>query len=156
LEKLLTKMEKNAKIVVGSDHAGFKYKEKIADMLEKKGYALTDFGCFSEESVDYPDFAHPVAEAVESNENTKGVLICGSGNGVCMTANKHKKVRAALCWTIEIARLARMHNDANVVCLPARFIDFETAAEIVNTFLDTAFEGGRHQNRVNKIPVARK
>ena len=149
-------MEKNAKIVIGSDHAGFKYKEKIANMLEKKGYILTDFGCFSEDSADYPDFAHPVAEAVGGGENINGVLICGSGNGVCMTANKHKKIRAALCWTTETARLARLHNDANIICIPARFIDYETAVEIVNTFLNTTFEGGRHQNRVNKIPLAKK
>lgn len=148
-------MEKNVKIAIGSDHAGFKYKEKIADNLEKKGFIITDFGCFSEDSVDYPDFAHPVAEAVENN-NILGILVCGSGNGVCMTANKHKKVRAALCWTIEIARLARLHNDANIVCIPARFVDFESAYEIVNTFLNTEFEGGRHQNRVNKIPIAKK
>jgi len=149
-------MEKNDKIVIGCDHAGFKYKEKIADILEKKGFQITDFGCFSEDSVDYPDFAHPVAEAVEKNESIRGVLICGSGNGVCMTANKHKNVRAALCWTNEIARLSRQHNNANIVCIPARFIDFEMATDIVNTFLSTSFEGGRHQKRVSKIPVAKK
>jgi ribose 5-phosphate isomerase B len=145
-------MDKNINIIIGSDHAGYKYKEKMSDFLEKSGYSVTDFGCYSEESVDYPDFAHPVAEAVEKGKNAFGILICGSGNGVCMTANKHKKIRAALCWTIEIARLSRLHNDANIVCLPARFIDFDMAKEIVNTFLNTSFEGGRHLNRVKKIP----
>jgi ribose 5-phosphate isomerase B len=146
-------MEKNRNIVIGSDHAGFRYKEKIADYLEGAGYSVTDFGCFSEESVDYPDFAHPVARAVEKGKNIFGILICGSGNGVCMTANKHKKIRAALCWTTEIAKLSRLHNDANIVCLPARFIDFDMAREIVNVFLNSSFEGGRHLKRVKKIPI---
>lgn len=136
-------------IIVGSDHAGYRFKENIMDFLEKEGFKVKDFGCFSEDSVDYPDFAHPVAEAVE--KDGIGILICGSGNGVCMTANKHKKIRAALCWTIETARLARLHNDANIICLPARFIDIDLAKAIVNTFLNTVFEGGRHQNRVKKI-----
>ncbi len=144
-------MEKKGKIIISSDHAGYQYKEKMSDFLEKSGYTIKDFGCYSEESVDYPDFAHPVAEAVEKGKNSVGILICGTGNGVCMTANKHKKIRAALCWTVEIARLSRLHNDANIICLPARFIDFDTAREIVNTFLNTSFEGGRHQNRVKKI-----
>lgn len=146
-------MEKNLNIAIGCDHAGFKYKEKIAKQLEKEGYVIINFGCFSEDSVDYPDFAHPVAEAVKNKNNTIGILLCGSGNGVCMTANKHKEIRAALCWTIEIAKLSRIHNDANIVCIPARFIDFDTANEIVKIFLNTPFERGRHQNRVNKIPM---
>ncbi|MFH0867587.1 MAG: ribose 5-phosphate isomerase B [Bacteroidota bacterium] len=145
-------MEKTRNIVIGSDHAGYKYKKKMSELLEKSGYTVTDFGCFSEESVDYPDFAHPVAAAVEKGKNAVGILICGSGNGVCMTANKHKKIRAALCWTVETTKLSRLHNNANIVCLPARFIDFELAMEIVNTFLNTSFEGGRHTNRVKKIP----
>lgn len=149
-------MEKNGRIAVGSDHAGFKYKEKIADALEKSGYVINDFGCFSEESADYPDFAHPVASAVEDGNTMIGVLVCGSGNGVCMTANKHPQVRAALCWNIEIARLARLHNDANIVCIPARYIEVQTAIDIVQTFIETAFEGGRHQKRVNKIPISGK
>lgn len=145
-------MEKKINIAIGCDHAGFRYKEKIANDLEREGYIIIDFGCFSEDSVDYPDYAHPVAEAVQKKNDTIGILICGSGNGVCMAANKHKKIRAALCWTTEIAKLSRMHNDANIVCLPARFIDFDTASEIVRTFLNTEFEGGRHQNRIKKIP----
>jgi ribose 5-phosphate isomerase B len=138
-------------IPIGSDHAGFFLKKKIIDFLEKKGYQVKDFGCFSEESIDYPDFAHPVAEMVEQNKETLGILICGSGNGINMTANKHKGIRSALCWSPEIAALARQHNNANIVALPARFISEQEAFEIVDTFLGTAFEGGRHQRRIDKI-----
>lgn len=138
-------------IPIGADHAGFILKGKIIQFLESKGYQVKDFGCFSEESIDYPDFAHPVAEMVEQNIGTLGILICGSGNGINMTANKHKGIRSALCWNKEIAELARQHNDANIIALPARFISEEEALDIVDAFLGTAFEGGRHQRRVDKI-----
>lgn len=138
-------------IPIGADHAGFILKGKIIQFLESKGYKVQDFGCFSEESIDYPDFAHPVAEIVEKNSGMLGILICGSGNGINMTANKHKGIRSALCWNKEIAELARQHNDANIIALPARFISEEEALEIVDSFLGTAFEGGRHQRRVDKI-----
>jgi ribose 5-phosphate isomerase B len=138
-------------IPIGADHAGFNLKGKIIEFLESKGYQVKDFGCFSEESIDYPDFAHPVAEMVEQNTGMLGILICGSGNGINMTANKHKEIRSALCWNAEIAALARQHNNANIVALPARFISEQEALEIVETFLGTAFEGGRHQRRIDKI-----
>jgi ribose 5-phosphate isomerase B len=138
-------------IPIGADHAGFNLKGKIIEFLESKGYQVKDFGCFSEESIDYPDFAHPVAEMVEENTGMLGILICGSGNGINMTANKHKGIRSALCWNTEIAALARQHNDANIVALPVRFISEQEALEIVETFLGTAFEGGRHQRRIDKI-----
>lgn len=138
-------------IPIGADHAGFILKGKIIQFLESKGYDVKDFGCFSEESIDYPDFAHPVAEMVEENTGMLGILICGSGNGINMTANKHNGIRSALCWNKEIAELARKHNDANIVALPARFISEEEALDIVDAFLGTAFEGGRHQRRVDKI-----
>ena len=138
-------------IPIGADHAGFILKGKIIQFLESKGFEVKDFGCFSEESIDYPDFAHPVAEMVEENTGMLGILICGSGNGINMTANKHKGIRSALCWNAEIAALARQHNDANIVALPARFISEQEALEIVETFLGTAFEGGRHQRRIDKI-----
>ena len=138
-------------ISIGSDHAGFAYKEAIKLHLEKAGHQVTDCGTFTEASCDYPDYAHAVAASVEKGETEKGVLICGSANGVCITANKHAGIRAALCWEKEIASLARAHNDANVVCLPARFISLETAIEITDIFMSTPFEGGRHANRVNKI-----
>jgi ribose 5-phosphate isomerase B len=138
-------------IPIGADHAGFNLKGKIIEFLESKGYQVEDFGCFSEESIDYPDFAHPVAELIEQNTGMLGILICGSGNGINMTANKHKGIRSALCWNTEIAALARQHNDANIVALPARFISEQEALEIVETFLGTTFEGGRHQRRIDKI-----
>ena len=138
-------------ISIGSDHAGFAYKEAIKLHLEKAGHQVTDCGTFSEASCDYPDYAHALATSVEKGETEKGVLICGSANGVCITANKHAGIRAALCWEKEIASLARAHNDANVVCLPARFITLESAIEITDIFMSTPFEGGRHANRVNKI-----
>jgi ribose 5-phosphate isomerase B len=138
-------------IPIGADHAGFNLKGKIIEFLESKGYQVKDFGCFSEESIDYPDFAHPVAGMIEQNTGMLGILICGSGNGINMTANKHKGIRSALCWNTEIAALARQHNDANIVALPARFISEQEALEIVEIFLGTAFEGGRHQRRIDKI-----
>ena len=139
------------KIAIGSDHAGFEYKTALVDFLKELGYEVTDFGTNTADSVDYPDFAHPVASAVENKTADAGVLICGSANGVAITANKHQKIRAAICWLEEIAALARQHNDANVVCIPARFIDLDLAKKITSTFMTTDFEGGRHANRVNKI-----
>ena len=140
------------KIYIGGDHAGFGLKEDIKQHLLAKGYEIEDFGTFSEESTDYPDYAHPLAESVLKNGNP-GILICGSGNGINMTANKHKGIRSALCWLPEIAEMARLHNNANVVALPARYISAEEAKEIVDVFLGTEFEGGRHERRVNKINV---
>ena len=139
------------KIAIGADHAGFEYKEKIAAYLTCKGFQVQDFGTFSTDSVDFPDFAHPTASAVENSEADFGILICGSGQGVNMTANKHQGVRSALCWNTDIARLTRQHNNANIIALPARFVALEYAIEMVDTFLSTDFEGGRHENRVAKI-----
>jgi len=138
------------KIIIGSDHAGFEMKQALKQWLEGQAITLEDVGCHSDQSVDYPDYAHVVAHKVES-EDSAGILLCGSANGVCMTANKHQGIRAALCWTSEIATLARQHNDANIVCIPARFISLASAQDIIHQFLNTSFEGGRHQNRVNKI-----
>lgn len=138
-------------IPIGADHAGYELKEKLKSYLTEKGFEVKDFGCHSEESIDYPDYAHPVASLVEETPGLKGILICGSGNGINMTANKHQGIRAALCWKNEIAALARQHNDANILVLPARFISEEEGKEMVDTFFSTEFEGGRHQNRVNKI-----
>lgn len=138
-------------IAVGSDHAGFAYKEKIKQTLKREGYEVLDKGTFGETSVDYPDFAHPVASAVESGEANWGILICGSGNGVAITANKHAGIRAALCWKEELAKLARAHNDANVLCVPARFVSLDLAKKMIKAFLHEPFEGGRHLNRVQKI-----
>ncbi len=139
------------KIAIGCDHAGFPYKEAIISMLQAEGHMVLDFGTHSLESVDYPDFAHPVAEAVESGQAERGILICGSGNGVAIAANKHQQIRCAICWTEELASLARQHNDANIIALPARFVPEILAQAMVRIFLSTAFEGGRHANRVNKI-----
>lgn len=139
------------KIAIGGDHAGFLYKKELKTYLEINGHQVVDFGPFSEESVDYPDFAHPLSLSVENKENEIGILICGSANGVAITANKHNGIRAAICWLPELAVLARSHNNANIVCLPARFIDLESAKQIVDNFIKTEFEGGRHQNRVAKI-----
>ena len=138
-------------VAIGCDHAGFEYKTVIAELLKTKGLQVKDLGTHSADSVDYPDFAHPVAQAVESGEAGWGVLICGSANGVAITANKHQGIRAAICWQSEVARLAREHNNANIICIPARFVSTPTAEEMVNIFFSTAFEGGRHQNRVKKI-----
>lgn len=139
------------KIAIAADHAGFEYKEIIKAMLVDLNYEVTDFGTHSSASMDYPDVSHTLSLSVENKENELGIVICGSGNGVNMAANKHQGIRSALCWTEEISSLARTHNDANVVALPARFIDIELAKKIVLTFLTTHFEGGRHQNRVDKI-----
>jgi len=139
------------KIAIGGDHAGFKYKEDLKKWLEKKGYTYKDFGTHSTESTDYPDFAHPVASAVESEEFDLGILVCGSANGVAITANKHQGIRAAICWNEELASLARQHNNANIVCIPERFISSDLAEKIVDRFLHTDFEGGRHARRVGKI-----
>lgn len=141
---------KQLKISIGSDHAGFEYKKKIIKSLASE-HKVNDEGCFSADSVDYPDYAHAVANAVSANNADIGILICGSGNGVAMTANKHEKVRAALCWKVELAKLARSHNDANVLCIPARFISINLAKKMVEAFIDEKFEGGRHAKRVNKI-----
>lgn len=140
-------------IALASDHAGFELKAIVEGYLEARGVAYKDFGSDSAESCDYPDFAHPAARAVESGECSMGIAMCGTGNGIAMTLNKHQGIRAALCWNKEIAALARQHNDANVLVMPARFIDAVTALAIVDTFLDTSFEGGRHQRRIDKIPV---
>ena len=138
------------KITIGCDHAGVKYKSKIVEFLEKEGYQVLDVGTHGKESVDYPDYAHIVAEEVLAGADF-GVLICGSGNGVSMAANKHKGIRAALCWSEEITKLARQHNDANIISIPARFISLETSTQIIKTFLTEPFEGGRHKRRVQKI-----
>ncbi len=139
------------KIAIGGDHAGFEYKRKMTQKLEDLGYEVKDFGPFSEASVDYPDFVHPLSSAVEKGEYELGIVICGSGNGVAITANKHQGIRAALCWNEELAALARQHNNANVLAIPARFVPYELGEKMAETFLTTDFEGGRHQNRVNKI-----
>ena len=142
-------MKPGLKIAIGADHAGFELKETVKANLS--GAEVKDFGTYSSASVDYPDFAHPVALAVESGEFDLGILVCGSANGVAITANKHQGIRAAICWTDELAALARSHNNANIVCLPARFISVDMAEKIIETFLSTDFEGGRHANRVNKM-----
>ena len=137
------------KIAIGADHAGYEYKEILKEWLEDA--EVQDFGTHSIASVDYPDFAHPVADAVESGSVTFGILICGSANGVAITANKHQGIRAAICWETEIAGLVRQHNNANILCIPARFVTADTAKEMVTAFMTTAFEGGRHATRVEKI-----
>lgn len=139
------------KLAIACDHAAYDLKESLKKYLKDKGHELVDFGCNSSDSVDYPDFAHPLAESVVNQEVNYGILMCGSGQGMSMSANKHKDVRSALCWTEEIAKLAREHNNANVLTLPARFIDEAKAKAIVDEFLQTEFEGGRHERRVDKI-----
>ncbi|GGG10821.1 ribose 5-phosphate isomerase B [Pontibacter amylolyticus] len=141
------------KIAIGGDHAGFTYKNLLKEQLTAAGHEVTDFGPGSDASVDYPDHVHPLAKAVVNKEADFGILICGSGNGVAMTANKYQEIRAALCWQTELAKLSREHNNANILCIPARFVSQEVAADMTRVFLETAFEGGRHQNRVDKIPV---
>jgi ribose 5-phosphate isomerase B len=143
--------EKAHKIIIGTDHAGYKIKEFIKEELKKDNYIFDDIGVFSEESMDYPDIAHPMAEAVSQGKYKFGILICGTGNGMAMAANRHKGVRAALCWNLEITRLARTHNNANILTMPGRYIEYELAYEMVKVFLTTAFEGGRHIRRVDKI-----
>ena len=142
-------------ITIGSDHAGYHLKEELKTRLTEVSpeYTLHDVGCHSDGSVDYPDYAHEVGRRISSGEQSMGILICGSGNGVCMCANKHDGVRAALCWDKEIAELARLHNDANVICIPARFVSSEVAFAMVETFLKTTFEGGRHERRKDKIDI---
>ncbi|MFT4061945.1 MAG: ribose 5-phosphate isomerase B [Edaphocola sp.] len=147
-----TVFNKNLPIAMGSDHAGFAYKEQIKEWLSGLGFRVEDKGTHSADSADYADYAHPVAEAVENGTAAAGILICGSGNGVCITANKHQGVRAALCWNEELAKLARQHNDANILCMPERFVSYETAQAMAAAFLATEFEGGRHERRVAKIP----
>ena len=145
-------MATNQTIALGADHGGFSHKEAIKALLQAQAYTVKDFGTDSPDSVDYPDFAHPLAEAVGNGDYPLGILLCGSGNGVAITANKHPQIRAALCWNEELAALARQHNNANVLCLPGRFISEKLALEMVKTFLEAKFEGGRHENRVAKIP----
>lgn len=141
------------KIAIGNDHAGTAYKFAIVEMLTAMGIEVINSGTDNADSVDYPDFVHPVASAVDAGEVDYGILLCGSGNGVAMTANKHPKVRAGLCWNKELVELTRLHNDANILCIPARYTAKEQVLEMVRTFLNTEFEGGRHQGRVNKIPM---
>ena len=138
-------------VAIGCDHAGFEYKTKMVQWLQETGYQVIDMGVHHDSSVDYPDYAHPVSDKVEKNEASFGILICGSANGVCMTANKHAGIRAALCWQTDVAKLTRQHNDANIICIPARFVAFEYARQMVEIFIDTQFEAGRHQLRVSKI-----
>jgi len=144
------------KIAIGNDHAGTTYKFKIVEFLENKDIDVTNFGTNDDQSMDYPDTIHPVAEAVESGKADLGIIICGSGNGAAMTANHHQKIRAALCWNNELVSLARQHNDANILSIPARFVSEEDALQFVNTFINTEFEGGRHQTRIDKIPTLNK
>ena len=138
-------------IAIGSDHAGFEYKTAIVKWLNGKGFQVSDFGTYSADSVDYPDYAHPTATSVEKDETAFGILLCGSANGVCMTANKHAGIRAGLSWDNDVAKIIRMHNNANIICIPARFVAVSLALEMIETFMNTAFEGGRHETRVNKI-----
>lgn len=142
-------------IAIGCDHAGFDHKAAVLDLLQAEGWAITDHGTYSQDSVDYPDFAHPVAQDITQEQTTYGIVLCGSGNGVAITVNKYAAVRAALCWTTEIATLARQHNNANVLALPVRFVTQEQTLDMVRAFINTEFEGGRHQRRVSKIsPVS--
>ncbi len=144
---------KTPRIAIGCDHAGYAYKEIVKEYLTSEGYEVKDFGTYSETSVDYPDFVHPLAESLEKGEKDLGILLCGSANGVAITANKHQQIRAAIAWRNDLAALARQHNNANVLCLPSRFITIEEAKEFVKTFISTDFEGGRHQSRVDKIAL---
>lgn len=151
-----TNFDKSLPIAIGADHAGFEYKEEVKKMLAEAGWQVADKGTYSLDSVDYPDFAHPVATMVAEQKAAAGILICGSGNGVCITANKHQGIRAALCWTEELAALARQHNNANVLCIPSRFLSQDMANKMTHTFLTTPFEGGRHERRVEKIQVGQE
>ena len=141
------------KIGLACDHAGFTHKEKTKKFLEKSGYIVNDYGCFSEESVDYPDFAHQLAKSIKNNKNSIGIQFCGTGNGINMSANKHQEIRAALCWNPHIAEQARLHNNANVLTMPARHLEWEEVEKIIKIFISTEFEGRRHQRRVNKINI---
>jgi ribose 5-phosphate isomerase B len=138
-------------IAIGCDHAGFEYKTALVEWLSGKGYQVKDFGTYSADSVDYPDFAHPVAEAVEKAETAFGILMCGTANGVAITANKHPQIRAALCWQNDVAKVTRQHNNANIICIPARFVSLHLAQQMIELFMTTEFEGGRHATRVGKI-----
>ena len=149
-------MDLQYRIAIAGDHAGFPLKKQIIDYLEKAGYNVTDLGTYSEDSTDYPDYGHKVAEGIESNNFDIGITICKTGNGINMTANKHPNIRSALCWNVEIARLARAHNDANICALPGGFISFDEAKEIISTFLKTGFDGGRHWRRIKKIALSTK
>lgn len=140
-------------VAIGSDHAGFAYKTELVKKLNGQKIQVIDMGVYEDKSVDYPDYAHPVAASVEKGEAVFGILICGTGNGVCMTANKHHGIRAALCWNNDIAKLVRLHNNANILCMPSRFVSIELACEMLSTFMVTEFEGGRHANRVEKISI---
>jgi len=146
-------MDTSIKLGIGSDHAGYAYKEAIIAYLEGEGYTVKNFGTYTADSVDYPDYVHPLANELDEGKLDMGILLCGSANGVCMTANKHQHIRAAICWENEIAELARKHNNANVICIPARYVALELAKEMVDTFLNTPFEGGRHEKRVEKIAL---
>ena len=143
--------EASKPIAIGSDHAGFEYKAALIKWLTGKGFIVKDFGTYSLDSVDYPDFAHPTAASVESGEAAFGILLCGSANGVAITANKHQQVRAGLCWENDVAKLVRLHNNANIICIPARFVALALAEQMIEIFMSTPFEGGRHATRVNKI-----
>jgi len=146
--------DKSQEIPIGSDHGGFELKQYLIQNLSKEGYIFKDLGTYSEDSVDYPDFIHPVAKNINESVNQFGIIVCGSGQGASMTANKYPNVRAALCWDLTQAKLTRQHNNANIISLPGRFLDFEVAKEMVTVFLNEKFEGGRHMNRINKIPVS--
>jgi len=148
---MTTVFDSSKPIAIGCDHAGFEYKQALIPWLQEKGFRVKDFGTDSPASVDYPDFAHPTALSVEKGESAFGILLCGSANGVNMAANKHQGIRSALCWNTDVARLVRLHNDANIIALPARFVALSYAMEMIEVFMATAFEGGRHANRVNKI-----
>ena len=141
------------KIALACDHAGYLHKNKTKEYLENKGYTINDYGCFSEESVDYPDFAHQLAESIKKENSDIGIQFCGTGNGINMSANKHSQIRAALCWNPHIAEQARLHNNANVLTMPARHLQWNEVKEIIDVFLSSEFEGGRHQRRVNKISI---
>lgn len=145
--------DKNQVLPIGSDHGGFELKQYIIEKLSAKGYNFKDYGTNSEDSIDYPDFIHPVAKAINDNTFSFGIIMCGSGQGANMTANKYPNIRAALCWDLEQAKLTRLHNNANIITLPGRFVDFNTAVEMVEEFLNSDFEGGRHIDRINKIPI---
>lgn len=147
----MSDFSKQGPVAIGCDHAGYSYKDAIKSHLEAAGWQVLDFGTNGPDSVDYPDFAHPTALSVETSESAFGILICGSANGVAITANKHAGIRAGLCWNNEVAKLVRQHNNANIICLPARFLKVEEAIQLVDTFIATEFEGGRHATRVNKI-----
>ncbi|HMG66676.1 MAG TPA: ribose 5-phosphate isomerase B [Chitinophagaceae bacterium] len=149
-----SRFDKHKPVAIGSDHAGFECKEDLISFLEAKEISYHDYGTYTKDSVDYPDFAHPVASAVEDGEVSFGILLCGSANGVAITANKHKGVRAAICWGEELAQLSRLHNNANVICIPARFVREGDAEKMVEVFMNTEFEGGRHELRVEKIAFA--